>query len=168
MKRIITVLALTAALFAVKNEAKAQSIAHINVDELFVEMPELTSAIEEIEEYTFQLQKNLEEMDTEINMKYDNMVANKNNWTQLRLAEEEKELQEMTQKLQQEYDQTEEKIEMKQIKLLQPIYDTMGAAILDVARENGYAYVLDSSKDVVIFLENGEDILPLVKAKLGL
>ena len=170
MKRIITVLALTAALFAVNNKAKAQSTAHINVEELLILMPELTAAMEEMDEYTFQLEKKLKEMQIEIQTKYDNIVANENNWTELRLAEEQKELEDMMQKLQQESDQAEQLIWLKRQELMEPIYDTMNAAINAVAREKGYAYVLDSSdsKGVVIFLENGEDMLPLVKEKLGL
>ena len=170
MKRIITILALTAALFAINNQAKAQATAHINVDELLAIMPETEAASKEMEKYTYQLQKDLDYLQTEAKTKYENIVANQNNWTQLRLTKEQEELEDMTQRLQQESDQAQQKVSKKQIELMQPIIDKAQNAINDVAREKGYTYVLDSSssKGVVIFLEKGEDMLPLVKAKLAI
>ena len=37
----------------------------------------------------------------------------------------------------------------------------------DVAKENGYTYIFDSAVGVTLY-EGGDDILPLVKKKLGL
>ena len=43
-------------------------------------------------------------------------------------------------------------------------------AVNKVAADNGFAYVLDASasKAVVVYLDGGEDIMPLVKAELGI
>lgn len=170
MKKIITVFALTAALFAANTEARAQNIAHINVDELLSVMPETQAAEAEMQKYAMQLEKDLEEMQTEAQNKYQNLIANQNNWTQLRLTKEQEELEGMAQRIQQYQGQAQQDLQQKQMELMQPIIEKAQNAVNDVAREKGYTYVLDSSqsKGVVIFVEKGEDILPLVKAKLAI
>ena len=51
--------------------------------------------------------------------------------------------------------------------LLTPIIDRAKEAIRDVAKENGYTYIFDSAVGVTLY-EGGDDVLPLVKKKLGL
>ena len=42
------------------------------------------------------------------------------------------------------------------------------SSIKEVAEANGFTYILDVSMGTVLYYEAGEDVLPLVKAKLGL
>jgi Skp family chaperone for outer membrane proteins len=51
-----------------------------------------------------------------------------------------------------------------------PIIEKAQEAVNKVAADNGFAYVLDASasKAVVVYLDGGEDIMPLVKAELGI
>ncbi len=53
----------------------------------------------------------------------------------------------------------------KQENLLAPIYTKVATALRTVAKEKGYAYVV--SKDVFLVAPDGDDLLPLVAAKLG-
>ena len=41
-------------------------------------------------------------------------------------------------------------------------------AIKDVAQENSFTYILDVSTGFVLYYDGGQDVLPLVKTKLGL
>ena len=41
-------------------------------------------------------------------------------------------------------------------------------AIKQVARDGGYAYIFDTSMGATLYDEGGDDIMPLVKKKLGL
>lgn len=170
MKRVIAILALSVALMATTNQASAQKISHINVDELLGMMPETETAQKEMQAYADQLQKDLQEMQAEAQAKYQNLIANQNTWTQLRVSKEQDELEGIAQKIQQYQQQAQEDLQDKQVTLMQPIIEKAQNAVNEVAREKGYTYVLDSSrsKGVVIFVEKGEDIMPLVKAKLGI
>jgi outer membrane protein len=169
MKRIIALLAIGALVLSV-NITQAQKLAHLNVDELIGLMPETETAQAEMQKYAQQLEKDLEEMQTEAQNKYQNLLNNQNNWTQLRLTKEQEELEGMAQRIQQYQVQAQQDLQQKQMELMEPIYEKAQNAINDVAREKGYTYVFDSSqsKGVVIFAEKGEDILPLVKAKMGI
>ena len=169
MKRILLLFAISATMLAAQT-ATAQKIAHINVDELISLMPETQAAESEMQKYAQQLEKDLEEMQTEAQAKYQNLINNQNNWTQLRITKEQEELEGMAQRIQQYQVQAQQDLQKKQMELMEPIIEKAQNAINGVARDKGYTYVLDSSqsKGVVIYVEKGEDILPLVKAKMGL
>ena len=68
-----------------------------------------------------------------------------------------------------EFQQTAEAdLQKKEQTLLQPIIDKAKTAINDVAKENGYTYVLDSSVGVVLYSVDSDDLLAKVKKKLGM
>lgn len=75
----------------------------------------------------------------------------------------------LAQKRIQEYEGTsQEKINQKKAELYQPILDKATQAVKDVAKENNYTYVLDSSTGAVIHAPDGDNIFNLVKKKLGI
>ena len=52
---------------------------------------------------------------------------------------------------------------------MQPIMDKALNAIKAVGKENGFTYIFDMSQGGILFnADNTEDVLPLVKKKLGL
>jgi outer membrane protein len=53
----------------------------------------------------------------------------------------------------------------KQEQLLAPIYNKVGTALRQVAKEKGYTHVF--AKDVFLVAPDGDDLLPMVAAKLG-
>lgn len=171
MKKSIATWAISAIMLVVGFQANAQSkLAHLNVDELLGLMPETQAAELELQTYAGQLQKEMEDMQKEAQTKYQNLIANQNNWTQLRLSKEQEELQSMGQKMEEFQQRAQEELQKKQMELMRPIIEKAQDAVNAVAKESKFTYVLDSSpsKGVVIFTENGENILPLVKAKLGI
>jgi len=170
MKKTIVLLALAAFTLAANTQAQAQKTAHLNVDELLSLMPETKTAETDIQAYAAQLQKDLEDMQAEAQAKYQNLLANQANWTALRVTKEQEELQAIGQRMEEYQQQAQQDLQKKQMDLMKPIIEKAQNAVNEVAREKGFAYVLDSSqsKGVVIFAEKGEDILPLVKAKMGI
>ena len=51
---------------------------------------------------------------------------------------------------------------------MQPMIEKANQAINDVAKENGFTYVFDTASGSLLVFPDGDDILPLVKTKLGL
>jgi len=37
-----------------------------------------------------------------------------------------------------------------------------------VAKEGGYAYIMNAVEDLILYSEGGEDVMPQVKKKLGI
>ncbi|MCR9154293.1 MAG: OmpH family outer membrane protein [Croceimicrobium sp.] len=168
MKKIILLFAL---FFGLSSAVSAQQkLGHINSDELLALMPETKLAQAELEKYGQQLEKDMGEMETELSTKIEQFRTNEPMMTTTTRELKTKELQDLQGRIQQFSQRAQQDIQQKQVDLFQPIIEKASKAIEDVAREKGFTYILDSSqsKAVVVFAENGEDIMPLVKAKLGI
>lgn len=61
-----------------------------------------------------------------------------------------------------------DKVSSKEKDLINPILDKVANAIKDVGKENGYTYIFDISLGQVIVYPESDNILKLVKKKLGL
>ena len=168
MKRVLLALALTIG-FAATAVAQ-QKIGHIDVEELVAVMPETQTANAEIQKYQEQLEGDSQAMQEEYMTKMQNAQANVDTWTQLRLQKEQEELEAMGQRIMQFNQSAQQELQRKQMDLMLPIIEKAQEAINAVAKSNSFTYILDSStgKAVVVFLENGEDIMPLVKGELGI
>ena len=59
-------------------------------------------------------------------------------------------------------------VQDKREELLKPLLDRVNQAIQDVGKENGYAMIFDASiPNTVLFVAEKDDVMALVKAKLG-
>jgi outer membrane protein len=171
MKKAISTIALTLGLLiSATSYAQTQKIGHINADLLLEAMPETAQVQKEIEAYRTQLQKDLKEMETELETKYNAYVANEKMMTQLSKETKQREIQELQGRIQEYQQRASQDLQNKQVELITPIIEKATKAVSDVAKENGFTYILDSSesKAVVVFVDNGIDIMPLVKKKLGI
>jgi outer membrane protein len=52
--------------------------------------------------------------------------------------------------------------------VFQPVFEKAEKAIQAVAKEKGYAYILDIAQQSVLYFEGGDDISAAVKTKLGI
>ena len=154
--------------------ANAQTkIGHINSQELLLAMPEMESAQKKLEKLAENHKSALEELTVEFNKKYEeyarNMEDTQNSMSDVVRTTKEAELQEMQQRIQAFKQQAEQDLKIQRMQLLQPIQDRAIAAAVEVAAENGFTYILDSGMGVIIYsAPDAQDILPMVKAKLGL
>tara|TARA_R110002050_G_scaffold80106_1_gene171425 strand:- start:5248 stop:5757 length:510 start_codon:yes stop_codon:yes gene_type:complete len=168
MKKVLLALALFVGTASIA--VAQQKIGHINADELLQLMPETKKAQTELEAYGRQLEKDLTDMETELQNKIDSFRANEKMMTTLARETKTKELQELQMRIQEYSQRAQQDLQQKQVELLTPVIEKATNAVQAVAKEKGFSYILDSSpsKAVVVFAENGEDIMPLVKAKLAI
>jgi len=171
MKKGLTTLLIAFGVMLSATTFAQQKIGHINADELLQMMPETKQAQAQIETYGRQLEKDLKEMETELDTKIQSFRTNEKMMTQLSRETKTKEIQELQLRIQEYSMRAQEDLQQKQVELLSPIIDKATKAVQDVAKEEGFTYILDSSpsKAVVIFAaDNSEDIMAKVKAKLGI
>ena len=170
MRKQLTVLALALGMIVSFGASAQQKIGHINADELLQMMPETKAAQEQLETYGKQLEKELGDMETELDTKYRAFVDNQAVLTTLAKQTKQQELQQLQQRIQEYSQNAQQELQNKQVELLTPIIEKATKAVQDVAKENNYSYILDSSqsKAVVIYQTESTDIMPLVKKKLGL
>ena len=173
MKKVIVALLFTG-LFLMPWRTFAQTttkLGHINSSALFSAMPETDSAQKQLEREKGALQKTLEELQVEFNKKYEDYtkLANDATTTELILQTKQEELQTTRQRIDTFQQQAEQSMSTRSAELFKPIQDKAIKAVNDVAAENGFTYIFDTAGGAVVYASpESTDILPLVKAKLGL
>jgi outer membrane protein len=145
-----------------------QKFGHIDSNELLKLMPGRDSATAKITAYSKTLETQLKGMQGELESKYGDYQANKDNWTDLIKQTKEKELQDIQARIEAFQQSAQDDLEKKQNELLKPIIDKAKAAIEKVAKDNQFTYIFDAGLGVLLYSDPTQDILPLVKKELGL
>jgi len=168
MKNLI----LTIVVFVIPLLLSAQTtlkIGHINSQDLMQAMPESDSAQVKLEKMTKDLENQFQAMQKEYDNKYKEFVSKKDTYTELIRQTKSTELQEIGGRIQQFQQSAEQDIQLQRMNTYKPILEKANKAIAEVAKENGFTYILDLAQGGVIFYsETSTDILPLTKQKLGL
>lgn len=149
----------------------AQKSGHLNFNNILAIMPQTTIADSELEAYQKTLVQQGEEMTKLFQEEYNNFVKQAQNGDIAPLQQQE--IQETLQKKQQQivaYEQeTVQRINQKREQLLTPILERVQKAIAEVALENGYELVFDTGIfNAVLYTMDSDDLMPLVKRKLGI
>ena len=164
--KIATVLFIVAVASTATN-AQNLRFGHIEMNALIQVMPEVTTAMNELEKY----QSELEEVLDELNSKYHELLLEfeqlGNDVSEVRRNAKIMEIQELGQRSENFRNNAMQQLEQKYNDLLQPIYAKAENAIEEVARAQGLIYVFDS--DNLRYKSNASvDVLPLVKERLGI
>ena len=168
MKKIVTIVVVVMGLVMAGNSVQAQGkIGFISLQELIPSMPEYKKADTALNDYQTALGQNFDDMRREY-MEKDSLLNSKDTlkYTKAQLELKKKELGEMLGKLQGWQQQAQQMYQQKQQELIAPIQKKAVDAVQVVAKENGYAYVL--TKEALLTSPPADDLLPLVKKKLGI
>jgi len=167
MKKLILLLAIASVAFTVQAQNK---IGHLSVDQLIASMPETKAAQTQLENEAKSLEAQMTEMQSELEKKIQSYRQTEGTGTILTRETKYNEIQDLDRRIQEFQAKAQESLGRKQEELLIPVLEKAQQAITDVANENGFTYILDSSqsKGVVVFNENGIDVTALVQAKLGI
>ena len=143
-------------------------VAHINSEELVAAMPDTKAMQDQMkvlgQSYDTEYKAQAQALQAKLK-KYQTEAATKTNEDNEKRQQEVAEIQ---QKLQLYLRTAQEELQKKEFDLLKPIIEKAQTAIQDVAKEKGIKYVLDSSPGKGLIVFEGEDLLPAVKAKLGM
>lgn len=163
MKKIILLLLVT----ILTNVISAQNkFGYLDSQEILLLMPEFKSAEKELQEFGKSLDGQLISMQTELQNMFSDYQQNIESYTDLVKADKEAEIQSLQARVQNFEQNAQISIQQKQIDLLQPINEKLKNAINSVAKENNYTYIFE--KPILLYVEESENILPLVKKKLKL
>lgn len=165
---IKTILLVGALWFSVNLNAQDYKFGYINSADLLAEMPATKSAETQLETFTKKLEEQYQAKVQSYQSKYQYLEQNYQTIPPATLAEEQRKLQEMEGELRKFDYESQQKVAQKRAELLQPILDQAQNAIEQVAQENGYSYIFDLSTGTLLFQPPGDDVLGLVKSKLGM
>jgi outer membrane protein len=169
MKKIVTIAVVALGLvLSASNQTKAQTkIGYISLNELIAGMPEAKKADSSLQEFQAALQQNFEDQKKELS-EQDSLLNSKDTakYTKAQLEIKRKNFGEQYLRLQGYQQQASQQLQQKQQELVTPIQKKAVDAIQAVAKETGYTYVL--AKDALLSYPAADDLLPLVKKKLGI
>lgn len=143
-------------------------IGHINSAELLQMMPGKDSAQKVLVDYAAELEKQLALMTTEFETKYQDYLANETKMTEIVKKSKQQELTDLQNRILEFQESAQTDLQNKEAELVAPLLEKAQNAIDEVAKENGYTYILDTSTGTLLFYQDSDDIMPLVKKKLGI
>lgn len=164
-------IAVMIALLAFGGSAMAQKtikLGHINSNELMQIMPGRDSAQAALQKDIEDLQAEMETMKKEYENRVNDYLAKKDQLSELIRKTKESDLQAMGARIEEFQQNAQKQLEERQEALLKPIIDRAKKAIEEVGKENGYTYIFDAGVGAVLYSQDSDDIMPLVKKKLGL
>ena len=166
MKKILlTICLVVAGLFAAEAQNK---LGYINSNELLSIMPESTKMQTELQSYAKGLESSLAAMQAEGEKKLADYQQNEATMSDLVKQDKVRELESIQQRILEFQQNAQESLAAKEQELITPILDKARKAIEDVAKEGNFTYIFDASTGNILYAAESENVLPLVKAKLGL
>ena len=131
-------------------------------------MPELKDIQARMDSLNKQYENLLMQMQEEYQKKLQDYQQKQNTLPEAMKQIQEEELYSMQQRLQTTYQTAQQDVEQKRGEYLKPVNERMSKAIQEVGADNKYTYIFDSAAAVYIDPNNADNVMPLVKAKLGI
>ena len=157
------------ALFLISGTAVAQSkVGHVDFDSIIRLMPRYDSVKKHSEEYGKKLDLEYQTMYQDYEKKVAEFKANELVWTEFIKGMKKKDLEGLQQNLQEFPQNAQNEMAKKNQELLAPLEKSARKAVDDVAKENKYTMVLDNSAGNLLYTTPSDDLMPLVKKKLGI
>jgi Outer membrane protein len=159
-------------IFSVSASAQTNSkIGHLDFAKLYSMMPGMDSIQKVFANYQQTIKGQYEAMQTELEGKYSDYQTNAATMSAIIKQTKEKEIQDLQDRMQAFQQNAQQDLQAKETELTTPIIEKAKKGVRDIAKENGYTYILNSGDNGVTILytaENSDNILPLVMKKLGI
>ena len=165
MKKLIAVAVMALGMYSASAQTK---IGFIDTDELISVMPEAAKVDVELKEYQASLVQQGQDMGKEADDKATQFVKDSLKMTPTMKEIKRGEIISLYQKVQGWNQTAQDMYNQKAQEKIAPIRKKAFDAITAVAKEKGYAYVLDASTSVLLVSPPSDDLMPFVKAKLGI
>ena len=167
MNKFITVF-----LFCVLSAAttNAQKFGYVNSTALLFALPEVKSTDSKLQAYQNQLVSKGEEMvgKFEINYKAYLEKVNSGTLSQIQMQISEATLAKEQQAIKDYEIEVQNLLAQKKQELYKPLLDKVQNAIDEVGKEKGFTFIFESGTGGILFVEEAEDLMTLLKTKLGI
>lgn len=170
MKKISILFVAMIALAASSYAQKVNKFGYLNSLELLSLMPEKAKADSIIDKYG----ADLDALGQQMYQEYQKKAQKAQTDVEKGLLTDEqkeligKELADMEKRIQDFQQSSQQKIQDKQDKTYAPVLQKVNEAIKAVAKANGYTYIFDASAGSLLYVDESDNILPLLKAYMKL
>jgi outer membrane protein len=172
MKKLVLLIVFAAgALVSQAQTAAATKVGYADVDYIFSQMPEAKQIDTELKSTQTQLKNQIDTKAKEFQTKLQDYQANMNTMLDAVRVNTERELRQLQENIELLQQNAQTTIQNKQTQLMQPVYQKVGKAIEDVAKENGFTFILSQQiggLDVILYGDDKMDISDLVLKKMGI
>jgi len=166
MKQFLIILLISTGIFGSSTSANAQKIGYISADEIIQLMPEAAAVQKQLDAYQQSLYQNAQDKQAALNDAVQKFIKDSATMSPSLKEVKRSDLQKQSQDLSGEQQRIQNEFEQKRQELSVPIQKKLKEAIDEVAKENGYTYVMPT--EALIVMPPGNDLGPLVIKKLGL
>lgn len=170
MKKVLflsTIIFLSSFTFKVNAQTKSK-FGHVDFAALYSLMPEKDSATIKYQKFAKDLSDTYNAMKQEFETKYQDFTANQATMSQLIQQTKSKELQDLQKRITDFEQSAQTELADKEKELSSPIIEKARKAVQDVAKENGFNYIFNSTEGLLLYAEPSDDVTSLVKKKLNL
>ncbi len=150
--------------------AQTFKFGNINSAEVFELMPERATIENEMKALNEKYEKELQKMGEEYERKVSELVGAKDSMPMNIRERRAQEIGELEQRIQNFRQVAAQDFQQQQNAKLGPVFEKISKAIQEVGQENGFTYIFDMTNSGIVYSSPtmAQDVLPLVKAKLGL
>ena len=148
------------------SEEKRQQLR--DSQELLMLMPERKTAETEVANFAKSLEAQLGSMTAEYQQSVQEYQANESTFSDLVKQDKVAEITGLEQRIQSFQQNAQQSLQTKEQELLEPILAKARKAIEDVATEGNFTYIFDKSSGNILYAKESENVIALVKKKLGL
>ncbi len=169
MTRILAIL--LGVLFGFSTQINAQNtlkFGHINTTQLLSMMPETKNADSSLQKFGASLESQLKSMSAEYQSKIADFKSKESSMADPIRDAKLKEISDLEERIQSFQESAQSSMQKKKEELYTPVLKKAEDAINSIAKEKGYSYIFDSSAGTLLFAQESDDIMGLVKTKLGL
>src|SRR5688572_139945 len=170
MRKLVLFMVLGMITFASHAQTATTKIGFADVDYIFSQMPEQKQIDTDLKSLQTQLKNQIDTKYQDYQKKLGDYQANINTMIDAVRANTERELVQMQQNIEKLQQDAQTTVQTKQTQLMDPVCKTVGKAIEDVAKENGYSFILSQQiggLDVILYGDEKMDVSDLVLKKLG-
>jgi outer membrane protein len=152
--------------------AQTQKIGYADWEYIFSQMPQYKQIDSELKTHGAQLENTMKAKQQDLQTKYKAYEAMPATTPEAIKADKERELQQLNEGLQKFSQEAQASLQKKQQDLMMPIYEKIGKAVEEVAKENGYTFIINPTLsggiDVLLYHDEQYNISNLVLKKFGI
>jgi len=149
---------------------QAQKFGYVNSQQLLVQSPEVKAADAQLSTYQGELIAKGETMVKSFEANYKKYVdiVNLGTLSKVEMAQREGDLAKEQQAIQQYEVEVQQKLVTKRETLYKPILDKMKTTLDQIGTEMGYTMIFDSSAGGLLHAVEADDVMPILKQRLGM
>jgi outer membrane protein len=155
-----------------QTQPAAQKIGYADWTYIFSQMPEFKQIDSELKAHRTQLETQMEAKQKDLETKYKAYQALPSTTPDAIRADKTRELEQMQESIQKFTQDAQASLQNKQNTLMEPIFNKVGKAIEETAKENGFAFIISpqsqQGEDILLYSDEKYDISTMVLKKLGI